>query len=75
MDHFFGKLRHHHTFIPKQRAQIAILIMLFSTIVTNGRDFIKLDVLASLWLIKRVKEYASGSLGLACAYPYFSNIS
>lgn len=45
-----------------------MLIILASTILANGRDFIKLDVLPSLLLINRVNDYILGSLGLAYAY-------
>lgn len=58
MDHFFGQLRQFHVFILEQRAWTTILIILASTLSTNGRELIKLDVLASLQLINKVKDYA-----------------
>lgn len=47
MDHCFGQSKHHHVLIPKQRAQAIAIIILTSTILTNIRDSIKLDVLAN----------------------------
>lgn len=72
--HSFRASKDNYILIPEQRTWDVILVILASTITANGRDSIKLDVLTSLRYINKVRDYAWGSLGLAYAYHYFTDV-
>lgn len=58
LGHSFGVSRNTNILIPEQKAQVAILVIMASTIKANGRDLFKLSVFTSLRYIDKVRDYA-----------------